>query len=90
MGRLKVGKKYDDPGKRFTFLYPANWVVNTNRIDASGFTELTLTNPNSTRMKVSVVYTSKDSFLDSNTGEPVLASRALTDLEEEISADYLL
>ena len=88
-GQIESWKKYDDPGKRFTFLYPPNWVVNTNHIDASGFTEVTLTNPNSTRMKVSVVYTSKDAFLDSNTGKPVLASRALTDLEEEISADYI-
>ncbi|MGB8765697.1 MAG: hypothetical protein WCC79_00075 [Nitrososphaeraceae archaeon] len=88
-GQIESWKKYDDPGKRFTFLYPPNWVANTNHIDASGFTEVTLTNPNSTRMKVSVVYTSKDSFLDSNTGKPVLASRALTDLEEEISADYI-
>jgi len=88
-GQIESWKKYDDPGKRFTFLYPPNWVVNTNRIDASGFTEVTLANPNSTRMKVSVVYTSKDSFLDSNTGKPVLVSRALTDLEEEISADYI-
>jgi hypothetical protein len=88
-GQIESWKKYDDPGKRFTFLYPSNWVVNTNHLDASGFTEVTLTNPNSTRMKVSVVYTSKDSFLDSNTGKPVIASRVLTDLEEEISADYI-
>ena len=88
-GQIESWKKYDDPGKRFTFLYPPNWAVSTNHIDASGFTEVTLTNPNSTRMKVSVVYTSKDSFLDSNTGKPVLVSRALTDLEEEISADYI-
>ena len=85
-GQIESWKKYDDPGKRFTFLYPPNWVANTNHIDASGFTEVTLTNPNSTRMKVSVVYTSKDSFLDSNTGKPVLASRALTDLEEEFNS----
>ena len=81
-------KKYYDPVKRFTFLHPPNWVVNTNHIEASGFTEVTLTNPNSTRMKVSVMYTPKDSFLETNTGKPVLASRALTNLEEEISADY--
>jgi hypothetical protein len=88
-GQIESWKKYDDPDKRFTFSHPPNWVVNTKHIDASGFTEVTLTNPNSTRMKVSVVYTPKDSFLDSNTGKPVLASRALTNLEEEISADYI-
>ena len=88
-GQIESWKKYDDPDKRFTFSHPPNWVVITTHIDASGFTEVTLTNPNSTRMKVSVVYTPKDSFLDSNTGKPVLASRALTNLEEEISADYI-
>jgi hypothetical protein len=88
-GQIESWKKYDDPDKRFSFLHPPNWVVNTRHVDASGFTEVTLTNPNSTRMKVSVVYTPKDSFLDSNTGKPVLASRALTNLEEEISADYI-
>ena len=87
--QIENWKKYDGPGKRFTFLYPPNWMANTTHVDPSGFTEVTLTNPNSTRMKVSVVYTSKDSFLDSNTGKPVLASRALTNLEEEISADYI-
>jgi len=82
-------KRYDDPGKRFTFLYPPNWTANSTHVDASGFTEVTLANLDSTRMKVSIIYTPKDGFLDSNTGKPVLASRALTNLEEEISADYI-
>ena len=82
-------KRYDDPGKKFTFLHPPNWVVNTRHIDISGFTEVTLTNPNSIRMKVSVIFTPKDAFLDSNTGKPVVPSKALTNLEAEISADYI-
>ena len=82
-------KRYDDPGKKFTFLHPPNWVVNTRHIDISGFTEVTLTNPNSTRMKVSVIFTPKDAFLDSNTGKSVVPSKALTNLEAEISADYI-
>jgi hypothetical protein len=45
-------------------------------------------NPNSTRMKVSVVYNPKDSFLYSNTGKSVVPSRALTNWETEISTDY--
>lgn len=88
-GQIVNWKRYYDPGKKFNFLHPPNWVVNTRHIDISGFTEVTLTNPNSTRMKVSVIYTPKDSFLDSNTGKPVVPSRALTNLEEEISADYI-
>ena len=82
-------KRYYDPGKKFTFLYPPNWVVNTTtHNDVTGFTEVILVNPNSTRMKVSVIYTPKDSLLDSNTGKPVVPSRALATLEDQISADY--
>jgi hypothetical protein len=86
---IESWKSYYDPGKRFTFLYPPNWEVNTRHVNASGFTEVTLTNPISTRMKVSVIYTPKDSLLGSNTDKPVVSSRALTNLEEDISADYI-
>ena len=82
-------KRYDDPGKKFTFLHPPNWVVNTRHSDTSGFTEVTLMNPNSTKMKVSVIFTPKDALLDSNTNKPVVPSRALANLSEEISADYI-
>jgi hypothetical protein len=88
-GQVVNWKRYYDPGKKFSFLHPPDWVVNTRHVDTSGFTEVTLTNPNSSRMKVLVVYTPKDALLDSNTGKPVLASRALTNLEEEISTDYV-
>ena len=40
-------------------------------------------------MKISVIYTPEDAFLDSETGKPVVPSKALTKLEEEISADYI-
>jgi hypothetical protein len=88
-GQIVNWKRYYDPGKKFSFLHPPNWVVNTRHVDISGFTEVTLTNPNSTRMKVSVIYTPKDAFLDSNAGKPVVPSKALTNLAEEISADYV-
>jgi hypothetical protein len=88
-GQIVNWKKYNDPGKKFSFLHPPNWIVNTRHVDISGFTEVTLTNPNSTRMKISVIYTPKDAFLDSETGKPVVPSKALTKLEEEISADYI-
>jgi len=39
-------------------------------------------------MKVSVTYDPNDSLLDSNTGKPVVLSRALADLEDQISVDY--
>jgi hypothetical protein len=87
--QIENWKRYNDPGQKFTFLYPPNWVVNSTRHNnINGFTEVILTNPNSTRMKVSVIYTPKDSLLDSNTGKPVVPSRALATLEDQIAVDY--
>ena len=87
--QIENWKRYYDPGQKFTFLHPPNWVVNTTtHNDVTGFTEVILVNPNSTRMKVSVIYTPKDSLLDSNTDKPVVPSRALVTLEDQISADY--
>jgi hypothetical protein len=87
--QIENWKRYNDPGQKFTFLYPPTWVVNSTRHNnINGFTEVILTNPNSTRMKVSVIYTPEDSLLDSNTGKPVVPSRALASLEDQISVDY--
>ena len=88
-GQISTWTRYYDPGKKFSFSHPPNWNVSTRHVDISGFTEVTLTNPNTNRMKVSIIYTPQDAFLDSNTGKPVLAARALTNLEAEMSADYI-
>jgi hypothetical protein len=81
-------KRYVDPGQKCTFLYPPNWVINSTHNNINGYTEATLTNPNATRMKVSVIYNPKDSSLDPNKGKPVVLSSALGDLEDQISVDY--
>jgi hypothetical protein len=81
-------KIYYDPGKKFTFLHPPNWVVESTHDDISGYTEVILINPNSTRMKVSILYNPNDPLLYSKTGKPVVPSRALTNLESQISTDY--
>jgi hypothetical protein len=82
-------KRYNDPGQKFTFLYPPTWVVNsTTHNNINGFTEVIVTNPNSTRMKVSVIYDPSDSLLYSDTGKPVVPSRALANFEDQISVDY--
>ncbi len=82
-------KRYNDPGQKFTFLYPPTGVVNsTTHNDINGFTEVIVTNPNSTRMKVSVIYDPSDSLLYSDTGKPVVPSRALANFEDQISVDY--
>src|ERR1051326_6538644 len=79
--QIENWKRYNDSGQKFTFLYPPSWVVSSTRHnDINGFTEVILTNPNSTRMKVSVIYTPEDSLLDSNTGKPAVPSRALASL----------
>ena len=87
MHKLKIEKAISlSPGKKFSFLHPPNWVVINLKhhvVNVCGFANLRHTNPNSTRMKVWIVYTPKDSFLDSNTGKPVRTSRALTNLEED-------
>ena len=90
--QIENWKRYYDPGQKFSFLHPPNWVVNSTRHnDITGFTEVILTNPNpnSTRTKVSVIYNPNDSLLDSNAGKPVLPSKALTNLEDQLSVDYL-
>lgn len=87
--QIENWKRFDDPSKKFSFLHPPNWTVDTRHVDVSGFTEVTLIDPNSTRTKVSVIFTPKDALLNSNTGKAVVPSRALANLEEEISADYI-
>ena len=87
--QIENWKRYNDPDQKFTFLYPPTWVVNSTRHDnVNGFTEVILKNPNLTRMKVSVIYTPKDSLLESNTGKPVVPSWALATYEDQISVDY--
>jgi len=87
-GQVPTWTRYYDPGKRFSFSHPPNWNVSTSHLDNSGFTEVTLSNPNSTRMKVSVIYTPKDSYLDSPADKTVVPSRALANLENEMGEGY--
>jgi hypothetical protein len=82
-------KSFNDPGQKFTFLYPPTWIANSTHNNVNGYTEATLVNPNSSRMKVSIIYTPKDSSLFSDSGKPVLLSKALEDLTNQISVDYL-
>jgi hypothetical protein len=86
--QIEKWKRYNDPGQKFTFLYPPNWVVNSTHNDVNGITEVILVNPNSTRMRVSVIYNPNDSYLDSKTGKSVVPSRALINWETEVSVDY--
>ena len=82
-------KKYSDNSQKFNFLYPPNWIIKRTHDNITGTTEVILENPNSTRAHVSVLYNPNEPTLNSKTGKPVIPSRALTNLENEISVDYL-
>lgn len=88
-GQIGNWTTYNDPGNKFHFLYPPNWKINSRHMDSSGFTEVTLSSPNSTRMKVVITYTPNDSILDSPTSISTVPSRALSNLEKQISEDYV-
>ena len=89
IGQVENLKRYYDPGNRFSFLYPPNWNAITRHLNDSGFTEVNIVNPDSTRMKISIVYTPRDSFLASSSGKPTVPSRALSNLEQELSEEYV-
>jgi hypothetical protein len=82
-------KKFSNTAIKFNFFYPPNWSVKTTHDNITGTTEVTLENPNSTRAQISVLYNPNEPTLNSKTGKPVVPSRALTNLEKEISVDYV-
>ena len=82
-------KKYSHSSQKFNFLYPPNWVIKTTHDNITGTTEVILENPNSTRGQIAILYNPNEPTLNSKTGKPVIPSRALTNLENEISVDYL-
>ena len=82
-------KKYSDSAQKFNFFYPPNWSVKMTHDNITGTTEVILENPNSTRGQISMLYNPNEPTLSSKTGKPVLPSRALTNLENEISVDYV-
>lgn len=57
--------------------------------NVTGTIEVVLENPNSSRLKVSVLYNPNEGLLKSETGKPVIPPRALTNMEKEMSADYI-
>ena len=82
-------KKYSDSDQKFSFLYPPNWAIKITHDNITGTTEVILENPNSTRAQVSILYNPNEPTLSSKTGKPVVPSRALTNLENEIGDDYI-
>jgi hypothetical protein len=82
-------KKYFDPGQKLTFLYPDYWSAIGNHDNITGTTEVKLSDPNSTRFSISVLYSPNDPLLLSKTGKSVVPARALKNFENEISLDYI-
>ncbi len=82
-------KKYSDPGQKFRFLYPPSWLMKSTHDNSTGTTNVILENPNSSRTQVSILYNPNEALLISKTGKQVLPSRALTNLEKEISDDFI-
>jgi len=82
-------KKYSNAGMKFNFFYPPNWSAKMTHDNITGTTQVTLENPNSARAQISILYNPNEPTLDSKTGKPVVPSRALTNLEKEISVDYV-
>ena len=82
-------KKYIDPGKKFMFLYPNNWFVRGTHDNVTGTTEVKLSDPNTKRFSISVLYSPNDPLFDSKTGKSVVPVRALKNFENEISDDFV-
>ena len=89
IAQIDQWKKYSNAAIKFNFFYPPNWSVKTTQDNITGTTEVILVNPNSTRAHISILYNPNEPTLDSKTGKPVVPSRALTNLENEISVDYV-
>lgn len=82
-------KKYVDPGQKFIFLYPDHWFAVDTHDNVTGTTEVKLSNPNSTRLSISVLYSPNDPLFQSKTSKPIVPVRALKNFENEISLDYI-
>ena len=57
--------------------------------NVTGTTQVILVDPNSTRRQISILYNPNEPTLNFKTGKSVVPSRALTNMEKEISVDYV-
>jgi hypothetical protein len=87
--KIENTKKYFDPGQKFSLLYPTDWSARGTHDNITGTTEVKLSDPNSTRRSISVLYSPNDPLFHSKTGKSVVPARALKNFENEISIDYI-
>jgi len=83
-------KTFYDAGHKFNFNYPSNWQMESSHDKITGSSEVILYKPNSTRTQLSILYNPNDTLLfNSKTGKPIVLRKALTNLEKQISVDYI-
>lgn len=88
--QLPGWKTYYDAGNKFRFTYPPYWQVKGSHDNITGSSEVILSKPNSTRTQLSILYNPNDSLLsNSKTGKPIVLAKAITNLEKQISTDYV-
>jgi hypothetical protein len=71
------------------FLYPDHWFAVDTHDNVTGTTEVKLSDPKSTRLSISVLYSPNDPLFQSKTSKPIVPVRALKNFENEISLDYI-
>jgi len=81
--QVQYWQKYTDPGRKFTFLYPPNWIVNKSRNNPGE--SIDITNPDFNRTKITVRYIVNDNTLQKQFVNP---ANELEYLEEEIGVDF--
>ncbi|MGA9941739.1 MAG: hypothetical protein WBP88_07060 [Nitrososphaeraceae archaeon] len=69
-------KMYFDPGQKFSLVYPAHWFARGTHDSITGTTEIKLSDPDSTRLSISVLYSPNDPLFHSKTGKSVVPARA--------------
>lgn len=82
-GQVQYWQKYTDPGGKFTFLHPPDWIVNKSRNNLGE--SIDITNPESNRTKITVRYIVNDNTLQKQFVNP---AKELEYLEEEIGVDF--
>ena len=83
-------KKFSESDHKFRFFYPPDWQIRSRHDNITGSSEVILIKPNSSRTQVSILYNQNDALLtNAKTGKPIVLSKALAQLEEQISLDYI-
>lgn len=85
--QIENWQTYVDPEKRFTLFYPLGWTAKGKENFLSS-TDLTLTNPNSTRLKITITYIINDSSLNYTGNQIIVPENNLVNIEEQFMPIY--